>query len=532
MILRKPYAFLIKHFKFIHLVLTVSMLYLIYRTELMIDFLNEYVTSSVSVMGKPIVETLYNVWVFVIPIFILAVSAVLLVTMTVKKKPKVYYILMVVVHLAVIAVYLYGWIIFSRMQETILDLRTIKALRDVLMYCIIFQSVFSIVSLIRGVGFDIKKFDFGRDLESLDISEADSEEFEVAIDFDLNDKTRKGKKILRYWKYQYLEHKSIFHIGGGIIAAVIVIYMIAHFNIYNRTNSEGTNFSMNGFTLGVEKSYIVNDDYKGNLLGDGKNILVVVEMNMKNNGKVAEQLKTGSLELNIAGDIYHHTSKYEGLLEDLGIVYKDQQLSGDSKRYLLVYEVPAKAINSVMKLGFSNNSNGKIAYVRLKPENLIQQNTQVEEYALGETVNFKDSTLGDSTLQITNYELRNRFTLKYRYCSSRSKTCVDSVEYLTPNLFNSNYDKTLLKIDANINFKEDFYSENVKNIYDFLKVYGKIEYELDGKQKTQNVYFGDVKPSRVKSNSYYIEVMQEIKAADRIVLVFQIRDNVYRYYLK
>ncbi len=531
MVLRKPYAFLIKHFKFIHILLTMAMIYLIYRTEKMIDFLNGYIESNVSVMGKPIVSTLFDFLVILLPILILVISIILLVTMAMKKKPKLYYILMIVVHLALIAVYLYGWIVFGQMEETIVDMRTIKALRDLLLYCILFQGIFSMISLVRGVGFDIKKFDFGHDLEALDISEEDNEEFEIAIDFDLNDKTRQGRKLLRYMKYQYLEHKTMFHLAFCVVVVGLGVLIYSHFNIYSKTNREQTNFDMNGFVLGVNRSYLLNDDYKGNPIQDGT-FLVVVEMNLQHNGMVPSPFATGNVELYIADDVYHHTNQYDSYLSDLGVPYTGQNLGNDSERYLFVYAIPVTEMNSKMELGFSNADNGKTAYVRLNPIKLYAREKKVEEYALGETIQFKDSTLGEARLQITNYELRNRFEVKYRYCTKRLKECLDSVEYLMPNLYNSNYDKTLLKLDANFSLDGDFRSSQVKDLYTFIQTFGKIEYEMDGQTKTQNVYLGSVKSTKVKTNSYYIEVFQEMKAADKIALVFQVRDNVYRYYLK
>lgn len=532
MILRKPYAFLIKHFKLMHIILSVGIIYLIYRTELMINFINDYINSPALVMGQSIVSTLFNIGVILLPILIIVFSTILLIVMTLKDKPKTFYILTIIVHVALLVIYIYGYTVFAGMEKTILELKTIKALRDLLMYCIIFQGIFSVLSLIRGVGFDIKKFNFGNDLQALEISEEDNEEFEVDLDFDLNDKTRKGKRKLRYLKYMYKEHKFIVHIFLGILVGLGLLYTYNNYNIYNKTSSEGVTFNMNNFTLGVSKSYITKTDFQGNIIGDGNTYLVVVDMIFRNNGKKDVDYKTGALELNIADEIFLHTDKYEGKLADLGIIYKNNLISNEFTHYLLVYEIPYKLTNSKMKVGFKNTSSNQVAYVKLTPNKLYNEKAKSKDYSLGDTIDFKDSTLGESSLKINSYELRNKFTLKYNYCSPRKK-CISSVEYLTPNLFNSNYDKTLLKIEADLSFDEKFVSDNITDIYTLLKTFAKIEYEIDGKTKYQTVYLGQVKSSKVKqNNTYYIEVYQEIKVADRIAIIFQVRNNAYRYYLK
>lgn len=532
MILRKPYAFLIKHFKLMHIILSVAIIYLIYRTELMINFLNGYINSPAIVVGQTITSTLFNVGVILLPILIIVFSTVLLIVMTLKDKPKTFYILTIVVHVVLLIIYIYGYTVFSDMEKTILELKTIKALRDLLMYCILFQGAFSVMSLIRGVGFDIKKFNFGNDLQALEISEEDNEEFEVDLDFDINDKTRKGKRKIRYLKYMYKEHKFIVHLFLGLLVGIGLLYTYSNYNIYNKTSSEGVTFNMNGFTLGVSKSYITNTDFQGNTIGDGNTYLVVVDLILRNNGKKEEAYATGAVELNIAGEVFQHIEKYEGKLADLGIIYKNNLIGKEFTHYLLVYEIPYKLTNSKMKIGFKNTASNQTAYVKLSPNKLHNAKTQSKNYSLGDTINFKDSTLGSTTFKVNSYELRNKFTLKYNYCSPR-KNCISSVEYLTPNIFNSNYDKTLLKLEAELNFDESFVSDNVKDIYTLFKTFAKIEYEIDGEIKYQTVYLGQVKSSKVKQNStYYLEVYQEIKIADRIAIIFQVRNNTYKYYLK
>lgn len=532
MILRKPYAFLIKHFKLMHIILSICIIYLIYRTELMINFLNDYINSPASVIGQNIIGTLYNIGVLLLPVLIIIFSVVLLIVMTVKEKPKTFYLFTIILHVAVLIIYIYGYTVFANMEKTIIEMKTIKALRDLLMYCIIFQGAFSVMALIRGVGFDIKKFNFGNDLQALEISEEDNEEFEVDLDFDLNDKTRKGKRKIRYLKYMYKEHKFAIHIFLGFLVGIGLLYTYFNYNIYTKTNSEGVTFNMNGFTSGVAKSYLLNTDYQGKIIGNGDKYLVVVDLTVKNNGKVDAAFASGTIELDIAGEIFHHTTKYESQLSDLGIVYKDNLIGNEFTRYLLVYEIPLNLINSRMKVAFKNTSSNQTAHVKLNPKKLINKKTVSKNYSLGDTIEFKESTLGNTALKINSYELRNKFTLKYKYCSPK-KSCIDSVEYLSPNMFNSNYNKTLLKLDAELNFDESFISNNISDLPTLLKTFAKIEYEINGETKTQNVYLGQVKSSKLKQkNVYYIEVFQEIKIADRIAIIFQIREHTYKYYLK
>ena len=500
---------------------------------MMISFLNDYISSSVPPRGMEIVDKLYNVWVFLLPILIILCSLLLFVVMSLKKKPRLFYFLCIAIHFAILAVYIYGHGVFTGMEQTIQDLRTVRALRDLLLYAILFQGIFCVLTLIRGVGFDIKKFDFASDLQGLEISAADNEEFELDFDFDLSDKTRKGKRILRHLKYKYKENKFIVHIAIGLIAAAGIFYAYSNYNIYNKTNLEGTAFQMNGFTLGVNKSYLLNTDLQGRSIGGGDRYILVVDLLVRCDLRAESPLNTGAIELNIAGDKYSHVPKYEGSLGDLGIVYKNQNVPKDFTHYLLVFEVPLNTINSKMHLEFKNTNSGQVAAVRLNYQKMVSDRKQTRNYYVGDAIDFSESTLGNSSLQIKAFDIRDKFTVNYKYCSPRLNQCIDSVEYLSPDIFNSSYDKTLLKIEADFNLDEEFLSKEVTDLYTLIKTFGHIEYTLDGQVKKQTVYLGSVKSKKVKQNNiYYIEIFREIKSAERIALVFQVRNITYKYYLK
>ena len=531
MILRKPYAFLIKHFKLIHIILSACIFYLIYRTGLMINFINTYIDKTISVVGNDIVASLFNIGIILLPILIVIFSAILLAVMTLKDKPRLFYIITIIVELAIFVVYLYAYSTFSNMEETIVDMRTVKALRDLLVYVIIAQSAFSIFSLIRGVGFDIRKFNFGNDLHELEISIEDNEEFEIAVDFDLNDKKRTGKRIIRYIKYWVREHKIFVSIALTSLIVISTGYLCINYMINHKTYPQGKTLTMNGFSMTVMNSYIINSDIKGNNITGKEAYLVVVDLKVRCLEKKPKVLSTGALELNIAGDIYHHTNKYNYQLIDLGVTYNNQTIGNNEQRYLLVYEIPATSYTSKMKVGFRDTIREKTTYISLNLTRFSKKKEK-EKYTIGQTLNFKNSTLGKTTLKINSYEIRNKFTLKYTYCSPRNR-CIKSVEYLTPNLFNSNYNKSLLRLDAELMLDSELATTEIKDLYTLMKVFAKIEYEIDGKTKYQNVYLGSVKSSKIKQeNVYYIEVFQEIKIADRIAIVFTVRDKEYKYYLK
>ena len=62
MIIRKPYAFLAKHFKKIHFILSILVVYLMYRTNLIFQFFNEYVSTQQNLIGQELTSNLFNIF--------------------------------------------------------------------------------------------------------------------------------------------------------------------------------------------------------------------------------------------------------------------------------------------------------------------------------------------------------------------------------------------------------------------------------------------------------------------------------------
>ena len=92
MILRKPYALLIKHFRLIHGVLLALITYLLYRTNIILRFLQEYISTDEIITGKDFTGELFNSLMFSLPFVVIIFFLILLWVMIYKKKKKLYYI--------------------------------------------------------------------------------------------------------------------------------------------------------------------------------------------------------------------------------------------------------------------------------------------------------------------------------------------------------------------------------------------------------------------------------------------------------
>ena len=93
MVLRKPYAFLIKHFRMIHILLGIFMSFLLYKTYAVYKFFNTYLAESKFNVLENISSKYITISMFFSIIIIIGITVVVLWLMNFKKKPVKYYFL-------------------------------------------------------------------------------------------------------------------------------------------------------------------------------------------------------------------------------------------------------------------------------------------------------------------------------------------------------------------------------------------------------------------------------------------------------
>ena len=88
MILKKPYAFLIKNFRLIHLILTGLIGYLLFRTFNLYNFFSRYVENVYATLGDALPSNYITVFMFLVSIIIIVFSLAMFLLMQKKDKPK------------------------------------------------------------------------------------------------------------------------------------------------------------------------------------------------------------------------------------------------------------------------------------------------------------------------------------------------------------------------------------------------------------------------------------------------------------
>ncbi len=530
MIFKKPYAFLIKNFRLFHLILAIIMGYLVYQTNLLSSFFKEYLVNNKVITSLNITETYFNNLMFILPFVIIIFSIILLVVLIKKKKPFTFYIINIISSIITVAIYMYAYNICNTLMVQVIEARTMKLVSDLVFITLIFQGVSTLITVIRAIGFDIKKFNFVKDLQDLDVTATDSEEFEVNVELDTNKLRRKYNRTKRFSRYFYLEHKRVINIVVSIV--LIAIASLSYYAITNqgKVYNEGETYSNGIYTMKINKSYITALDYKRNVVESGTTF-VAIELDIKTKNK--SLLNTAFFELLIDNKIYTHTITDQSKLFDLGNIYTNQEITSDYQKITLIYQIPASYLNKEMTLRYiSNFGKGNIRTyykTKLKPINLDIINEKYN-FPSKEEYKINNGVLEGSSLNITSAKLSSRFVIAYRYCTS-PKICYVAIDHIYPKL-NTNYSKALLKVSGDITFRDGYKANYIYTLADLVKYYGKLMYYDNDNIKYLDLTYGEITNNHITTNDYYLEIPSDILDYENVSLILDIRGVMYEYKIK
>ena len=184
MILRKPYAFLIKHFKLIHIMMFLMLGYLVFPLRKLYIFFQGYAKTNnftyINNMARTYISSIMIV--FVIIIIVLSIAIYLL--MHKKEKPVFFYRILIIYSLIVLFFLIYAYNFFLDLDIEMHEPLEIMIMRDISLFLYYINFFYVLFCMIRGVGFDIKKFSFDKDIQELHLEESDDEEYELNLNID------------------------------------------------------------------------------------------------------------------------------------------------------------------------------------------------------------------------------------------------------------------------------------------------------------------------------------------------------------
>ena len=516
MIIRKPYAFLIKNFKKIHIVLLLLSFYVSYKLMDVLSFVGDFMEfGTYDLYANPVTNYIsfgLNLSLLLIVFF----SGALILLLQRKNKPWKAYLIPLIEYLILFFVLMIIKGFFGNYTKYV-EITNLRFSRDLLVIFMIAQVPAIYIFVMRTFGLDIQKFNFNADAEFLELSEEDREEFEISLSVDKNTFKRYIKKALRHIKYFYLEHKLI------CTGLIIILSCFSLFNIYefifvtNKSYKEGQFYNINGLSIVVNNTYYSKNDYKGELISN-KNNFVIVDLTVTNNG-APTTIDMSYFHLKNSTEDYITTKNlYATEFQDLGVTYKDvRKLNRDeSISFIIIYKVDKKLNPNNFVLYYQETHNKNILRkYKLKVKNLDKK-LEEKEFKIGDSLPINTFNINDE-VTFERYEIAKEF--EYRGFKCTREKCVTSAFNVTaPDGYN------ILKINFSSSVMES------KNMIDFVSKYGIIVYkdrdgydrEIEFKNPINNKYYGKV---------IYILIPDDFDTEKEFGIKFNVRGNKYNYML-
>lgn len=324
MILKKPYAFLIKYFRLIHLVLTGLLIYIVSKFNDIYKFFQMVIDDPANRYDA---FSYVNNKLFIYILIVLVLCYIIYRLLKYKDKPRKMYIFTIVGY---IVISIFMMVLFNYMNKITMEIdseKVIRLYRDILLITLFIQYYNVIIMGIRGLGFDIKKFDFGRDIQELNLNESDSEEIEVNLNINTTNVMREIRRQKREFGYFYKEFK------GYIIVIIILIIGILCYKGYSYYNDNYKIYNENDI-VGIRNRISIKDSY----YKIDSSSYVIVNFDIFNNGR-KEQFNTGNMVLVIGNEKYTINKNICYRFNKLGNCYKNQYITNKLNNYIVVFEV-------------------------------------------------------------------------------------------------------------------------------------------------------------------------------------------------
>lgn len=535
MIIKKPYAFMIKHFRLIHLLILIPMIYLATQTREIITFFSEYVASNYTFTSNDVLSTLasnyINIFMYIAVIIIMVVFIAMSVLLQRKEKPTKFYNISIIYYLVIFILITVSFTIFRTIENDTLDPVFARLIRDLSQIVHYSQYIFIFFTAIRGVGFNIKQFDFKSDLAELEISNEDSEEIEFLVGIDTYKAKRSVRRFFRELKYYYKENKFIFIMIFVIAIGILGTMLYMNEEVYQRVYNEGDSIASGYLNFTVTDSYISNLTHGGNVLNKDK-YYVILLLEINNRYREDHEFNYINLELTVNNKYILPNLSLGNYFTDFGTPYNGTYIKGNTNsEYILVYEIDKNLINQDFLLTVYSHydaSAGGIGSVNnrisLNPT-IISDEITTNTVNLGTNINLSNTTLGNTIFTITDYEFTNRYEYSYEYCIN-ANNCIPSTDSISINYANDGSRRTLLVLGYELNLDTEVpYMNTVKTYRSFFENFVKIEYEINGQTYTTTATLAN--PSTYNEKAV-LNVPREVGTASRVDIILTVRNISYR----
>ena len=542
MILRKPYAFLIKHFKAIHIVLFLLNAIVIYQATALVSFINLYIQNGYSASADAPTVSIE----FFLPIIgIFIITGLIISLFKNKQKPTTDYALTVLYYIVFSVMCFLSKTVFTQLVENQVSIATARIYHDISIIVFIPLFICAILYLIRALGLNVRQYQFEKDIREL-AQDSDNEEIEVSINFDTYKQKRNIRRVLYELWYYYKENKLFISVILLVALGGFIFYLtgLNKSFITNYKQTDTVMYGSKGVIFNFEQPVITDVDCGGNQIKKNKSY-VVLEVYIKETSSIARQFKFSELKLFDKTD-YKYISPSKDMSSkflDIGksftdYTYRKASENGSSmiidkdtgRSFILAYEIDKENTKHEYEARIQQGYEvyrgiyyPKAIVVKLDP--LILSSTisiSSQDMLVNPVVDLSPTVLKNTKVEIKGYEIKD--AVDYKYCKTIDgvKNCDLMDEVTNADFFST---EMLMKLDGKITIdsKSPFGKAGQKEKA-FINNFMTVEYTVNGEKFTAKLK--DYTPENLL-DGYVVRVPRRIKNATSIKLITTIRFQRY-----
>ncbi len=520
MIFRKPYAFLIKNFRKIHIVLFLLCAFIMYKTMQLGSFVKDFIKFvSYDAFLEPITKYT-SILFYLSTILVIVISAILLLLLRKKQKPWKLYIIPVLTYVFVIFVFLAVQNYFAGYDgET--STATARAFRDFLNIATLPQYATFLILLMRIIGVDLNRFSFGNDEEFLQLEQDDREEVEVSISFDKHIFKRLYRKVIRVVGYFYEEHRFFMNIAIGVLAVILLGSGVSYY-FSHKTVKEDQVLNANGYSIQVNESYYTDKDKVGNIIEENSSF-VILNLTIKNNSSQREMNMNNFHLVNGSSDVTFSGNTYSDYFSDIGSEYNLGEFrTGEQRTFALIFKVNKKLKKNHFVLYYQQYQSARNVYLRKMKLNLKDVSKIVKNQTknIGEKLTLTYPDGKQEALTVESAEFVNKTPYNREVCDEDGDCRISA--------------DTLVSSPNNKILKMKFTSSSLEGeeFIDFSTDYGKIKY-IDSENIAREIEIEDQTENQSYLGKYiYIKVPSSVETSKNIELIYTLRNEQYSYKIR
>lgn len=525
MIIRKPFKFLIEHFKTINIMMMLLIGFVTFKLFNLMHFFGTFVSSSYTTKE---VELSFHYIGYLLPIALLVIilmNIIIFILFKSKDKDTKLYLTGAIFYtILFVFTFIYRGTLDNFEFNTITS-QTGLLYRDISKFTFYPNFIFLIFYFLNVIGFDLTTFEFTNLRDDIDIAKEDDAEIEIGVQLEDYKIKRFLNKKLREFKYYIIDNKLVFMGLGGILGLVLIVFLINGIIKLNNNVRIDKAFTYSNFNITVENSYLTKLDYGGNTLSDKYHYLVLV-LSVTNKSKTPKELDTDNFWLQLGNTYVYPILDKSTYFKDLGEpYYKDKIESHKTHKYVLCYSILDNEISNSYTIKILDsvkyvNGEGTPSYKTLKVSPK-ENDTVIDKgnYSLKESIDLETTTLKNSSIIIDDYNLTDNYTYEYNYC--QSDNCTLKKNAITNN---SNTKKTLIVLDSLVSL-DNTSNYSMYGSNDFYNNFVTFEYIYNDNTYTSSVT--DKSASNDISGNKVLEVDYNMKYATSIKMIITIRNMKY-----